>query len=60
MQDLECQGPNMKAVHMKGIAQLFELVGQKVLANISTSLYGWIFVQLVSRSYHNPLIRHGY
>ncbi|KAM0207997.1 hypothetical protein ACHAPQ_007773 [Fusarium lateritium] len=36
----------MKAMHMKGIAHLFELVGQKVLANISTSLYGWIFVQL--------------
>ncbi|KAH7233304.1 hypothetical protein BKA59DRAFT_487959 [Fusarium tricinctum] len=46
IEDLECQGQNMKAVHMNGIAQLFELVGQKVLANISTSLYGWIFVQL--------------
>lgn len=50
----------MKAVHMKGIAQLFEMVGQKVLANLSTSLYGWIFVQMVSRSYHRPLIHHGY
>ncbi|KPA35704.1 arginine metabolism regulation protein ii [Fusarium langsethiae] len=46
IEDLECQGQDIKTVHMKGIALLFERVGQKVLSNISSSLYGWIFVHL--------------
>ncbi|KAG8354491.1 hypothetical protein FVEN_g7630 [Fusarium venenatum] len=46
IEDLECQGQDIKTVHMKGIAMLFERVGQKVLSNISSSLYGWIFVHL--------------
>ncbi|KAH7193960.1 uncharacterized protein B0J16DRAFT_412496 [Fusarium flagelliforme] len=46
VEDLECQGQDIKTVHMKGIAMLFERVGQKVLSNISSSLYGWIFVHL--------------
>ncbi|XEV05001.1 hypothetical protein FSHL1_010288 [Fusarium sambucinum] len=46
IEDLECQGQDIKTVHMEGIAMLFERVGQKVLSNISSSLYGWIFVHL--------------
>ncbi|KAF5680076.1 Arginine metabolism regulation II [Fusarium heterosporum] len=47
IEDIECQGQDMKAVHMSGIAKLFEIVGQKVLDNVSSStLYSWIFVQM--------------
>ncbi|KAM0346226.1 hypothetical protein ACHAPU_005651 [Fusarium lateritium] len=47
IEDIECQGQNMKEVHMSGISKLFEIVGQKVLDNVSSStLYAWIFVQM--------------
>ncbi|RBR24907.1 uncharacterized protein FIESC28_02325 [Fusarium coffeatum] len=46
IEDLECQGQDIKTVHMHGIAMLFERVGQKVLADVSSSLYALIFVHL--------------
>ncbi|KAJ0133203.1 hypothetical protein HZ326_21841 [Fusarium oxysporum f. sp. albedinis] len=47
IEDIECQGQTINAVHMAGISKLFEVVGHRVLTNVDeSSLQSWIFTQL--------------
>ncbi|KAF5025080.1 hypothetical protein F66182_2849 [Fusarium sp. NRRL 66182] len=47
IEDIECQGQTTKAVHMAGIAKLYEVVGHHVLLDVDTnSLNGWIFTSM--------------
>ncbi|KAI3573971.1 hypothetical protein IWW34DRAFT_706335 [Fusarium oxysporum f. sp. albedinis] len=51
IEDIECQGQTINAVHMAGISKLFEVVGHRVLTNVDeSSLQSWIFTQLFYRA----------
>ncbi|KAM5349840.1 hypothetical protein ACJ41O_006345 [Fusarium nematophilum] len=47
IEDVDCEGPSAKSIHMLGISKLYDAVGHRLLMNIDqSSVHGWIFTEL--------------
>ncbi|KAH6988221.1 hypothetical protein BKA56DRAFT_578506 [Ilyonectria sp. MPI-CAGE-AT-0026] len=58
MEDIDCEGPKAKTIHMRGISKLYDVIGHRLLSNIGeSSLNSWIFseLQVLSFTGHNDL-----